>query len=438
MEYFKLQLGCLIIAVYITFIYSRERKAYKVKKDRLFAALSAVGIICIVFDGVTAYTVNHLDKISEGFNLLLHMCFLLSIDFIVFMMFIYMMDITIGFPRSKILKAVVFLPLLLNIILVVRFIPELEYIEGRITNYSMGTSVYTCFIMVIMYFIMALVIALHSWRNLERHKQISISTYFVATGVVCAYQMIRPEALITSLVPTIVVLGAYLNQENPVFTRINKYHKEMVMGFATLVENRDDSTGGHILRTTGYVEILAEALKKQGYYREQLTEDYIRELAMAAPMHDIGKIAIPDAILQKPGRLTQEEFAVMKTHAERGGKIIQETFGHLGEDSYEIMAYQVARYHHEKWNGKGYPDGLSGSQIPLCARIMSIADVFDAVSAKRCYRDAMPLPDCFQIIEDGSGQDFDPVMAEVFLKIKDQVIEVYKNNQWEEQINENA
>ena len=106
----------------------------------------------------------------------------------------------------------------------------------------------------------------------------------------------------------------------------------------------------------------------------------------AAPLHDIGKIAIPDAILQKPGRLTPEEFEVMKPHAQKGGEIIQDTFGREDE-----ISYQVAMYHHEKWNGKGYPQGLSRKEIPLCARIMAIADVFDAISSKRCYKDAFPL-----------------------------------------------
>ena len=159
-------------------------------------------------------------------------------------------------------------------------------------------------------------------------------------------------------------------------------------------------------------------------YKEQLTQDYIENLTIAAPMHDVGKIAIPDAILQKPGRLTDEEFAIMRTHAEKGGEIIKETFGNMGNSEYEKMIYEVARYHHEKWNGKGYPQGLTGEQIPLCARIMSVADVFDAVSAKRCYRGAMPLEQCFEIIEKGSGQDFDPDIAEVFLDMRERIGQV--------------
>ena len=130
---------------------------------------------------------------------------------------------------------------------------------------------------------------------------------------------------------------------------------------------------------------------------------------------------MPDAILKKPGRLTPEEFEQMKLHAAKGGEIIQQSFGRMGNAQYLEIASQIARYHHEKWNGKGYPDGLQRKEIPLCARIMAIADVFDAVSEDRCYRPALPLDECFEIIQEGSGQDFDPILAEVFLELRPEV-----------------
>ena len=131
----------------------------------------------------------------------------------------------------------------------------------------------------------------------------------------------------------------------------------MVMGFATLIENRDQSTGGHIRRTTKYVELLAKEAAKEKVYKEILTKDYIQNLIMAAPMHDIGKVTIPDAILQKAGKLTTEEYKIMKTHAEKGSEIIKSTFGSVGDEEYEKIAYEVAYYHHEKWDGSGYPTG---------------------------------------------------------------------------------
>lgn len=212
-----------------------------------------------------------------------------------------------------------------------------------------------------------------------------------------------------------------MNQEDPVMQELSRYHEEMVMGFATLIENRDNNTGGHVKRTTLYVRLLAEELRNRGYYSEILTRDYMKNLLMAAPMHDVGKIAVPDAILQKPGRLTEEEFEMMKMHTIKGGEIIRETFSRMGNEQYLEIAYEIALHHHEKWNGKGYPDGLSEKEIPLCARIMSIADVFDAVSEKRCYREALPLDECFEIIRSGRGRDFDPLLVDIFLDMRNKV-----------------
>ena len=169
-------------------------------------------------------------------------------------------------------------------------------------------------------------------------------------------------------------------------------------------------------------------MRRRGYYSEILTKDYMDNLLKAAPMHDVGKIAVPDAILQKPGRLTPEEFEIMKLHAPKGGEIIQESFGRMGNEQYLEIAGQIARYHHEKWNGQGYPEGQKRKEIPLCARIMAIADVFDAVSADRCYRPALPLEECFEIIQNGSGQDFDPILVEIFMDLREKVQKVKEGN----------
>ncbi len=303
--------------------------------------------------------------------------------------------------------------------------PTLEYRTGNASNYSMGMSAYTCFAMVAVYMVFSNIILVRRWKYIERHKRWSVFTYLFLMICVSVYQMFQPEALLSSIGITVIVLGIYLNQENPTVAELTRYHEEMIMGFATLVENKDGSTGGHIKRTTAYVKLLAEELCGRGYYRDILTKDYVKNLCLAAPMHDVGKIAVPDMILQKPGKLTEGEFAVIKQHTEQGGKIIKETFGHLENKEYTQMAYEVARYHHEKWNGKGYPEGLAGDEIPLCARIMAVADVFDAVSEKRCYRDAMPMNQCFDIIRNGCGQDFDPVIASVFLEICGKVEKIH-------------
>lgn len=428
-QYSKLQIGCMLIVLYIAFIYFRERDAYKVhKKEMVFELLLFTGMFSITFDGLTAYTVNHINQIPVIVNAVFHACFLCSLDAIVFLIFLYILDITRGLPANRKMRMIMSLPFAVNMVVVILFIPKIIYRHGDITNYSMGISVYTCYIMVAVYMLGSIVLLISGRKNMGHNKRITITTCIAAAMGVTIYQMIYPQALLTCLVSVFVIIGAYLNVENPLFQKLNAHNREMVMGFATLVENRDGNTGGHIRRTTTYVEMLARELKSRGLYKDELTEDYIKNLTMAAPMHDVGKIAIPDAILQKPGKLTEEEFAVMRTHAIKGGEIIEETFTCMGDEEYERIAYQVARFHHEKWNGRGYPEGLVRKDIPLCARIMAVADVFDAVSAKRCYRDAMPIDQCFGIIEDGSGQDFDPFIAEVFLDMKEKITKIVKQN----------
>lgn len=420
MNHCKLQAGCLLIVLYIAFIYYRESKKTKKPHYNLYDALLFVGFFNIIFDGLTAYTVNHLDTVNHYVNMLAHMMFLLSIDTLVFLLFLYIRRLTGSRAKGRI-EALIYLPFILNVIIVIWNINTLEYHSGKYSNYSMGFSAYTCFVMVGVYILLALLTVFSSWNYIESHKRISILTFLLVLLGTSGCQAFFPEILITSVGTTILILGAYMNYEDPAMRTLSHYHKEMVMGFATLIENKDDNTGGHVRRTTEYARLLEEELLRRGYYKDILTKDYRNNLLMAAPMHDIGKIAIPDAILQKPGKLTAEEFEQMKQHTVKGAKIIQDTFDHIGNEQYRKIAYEVARHHHEKWNGRGYPDGLSQTQIPLSARIMAVADVFDAISEKRCYRDAMPAEQCFSIIKDGIGTDFDPVIANAFLDCRPEV-----------------
>lgn len=427
MEHCKLQLGCLVAVLYIAFIYIREcKRTRRSLKDSLFDELLAVGIICIVLDGLTAYTVNHLDTVNDGLNRFLHMCYLLSIDTVVFSLFVYMLNSADSLPKKLWTKLLTYGPFAVNVLVVVTNIGSLEYRVGETTNYSMGISAYTCYTTVAIYILLTMIVFFRQWNYIADHKRTSIFTYLMVLLVVTTIQVLVPEALISSIAPTIMIIGIYMNMEDPARRDLAHFHKEMVMGFATLIESKDDSTGGHVRRTTLYAKLLAKELRERKLYREVLTKDYMKNIVKAAPMHDIGKISIPDAVLQKPGKLTDEEFAIMKQHAESGGKIIQDTFGHLSNQEYRDVAYQVARYHHERWNGKGYPEGLNGEEIPLCARIMAVADVFDAISQNRCYRAAMPLDTCFEIIKEGSGKDFDPVIVDVFLEIRERVEAIHR------------
>ena len=198
-------------------------------------------------------------------------------------------------------------------------------------------------------------------------------------------------------------------------------NKKNVINISALIESRDSSTGKHVFRVIRYTKLIVAEMKKLGYYSDILTKNYIKELVKFASLHDIGKIFIPDSILTKPDKLTEEEFEIMKRHTQLGGEIVLSLIGKRQRE----MAYNIVVYHHEKWNGKGYPMGLSGEETPLCARIVAIADVFDAISADRCYRKAMPLEECFDIVERGIGSDFDPIAAEAFLEAREEAERVH-------------
>jgi len=428
LEYAKLQIGCLVMVGYIAFVYFKESARTKHKyKHSIYDLILIVTIVTLILDGMTAVMVNHLDTVSMFWVDITHMFFYLSIDAFVFCVFLYLLEITERFPKDFKGKVKLYLPFVANVIAVVFTVDDTVYIENPISNYSMGLAAVACYAMAFVYVILSFVTFIRRQRYIERHKRAAIVVYMLTLVVTCAYQIVVPEALVTSIAYTVIVIGMYMNQQNPAIKELDHYHREMVMGFATLVEQRDDSTGGHIRRTSMYAEMLAKELRSQGYYKDILTKDYIKNLTLAAPMHDIGKIAVPDVVLQKPGKLTNDEFTIMKSHAAHGGSIILDTFGNLDNDDYVDMAYQVAYYHHEKWNGMGYPEGIEGEDIPLCARIMAIVDVFDAVSEKRCYREAMPLEQCFVIIEEGKGTHFDPLIADVFLSIRSKVEAAHKS-----------
>lgn len=433
MEYVKLQMGCLVILSYLAFVYIRESRLYKQKlRKTFFDELLVFGIISIIFDGLTAYVINQDALVNTLLNRILHLFFLIGLDSAIFFMCLYMIWITGAYPRRIIGKIILYVPYALNIIFVVADIGALEYREGSYTRYSMGPPAYTCFIMAAVYIIICFFTFFKRWHSIEAHKRAGVFTYLMVIGVVTTVQMCFPETLITSLALTVAILGIYLNLEDPAIKKLSHIHSDAVTSFADLIENRDDSTGGHIKRTSTYVEMIAAKLCENRVYASILTKDYTENLKKAAPMHDIGKISVPDSILQKPGKLTDEEFEIMKKHAENGEQIIRKTFRKLGNEEYRTMARLVAKHHHEKWNGRGYPDGLKEEEIPLCARIMAVADVFDAVSAKRCYRDAMPLEKCFAIIEEGRGTDFDPQIVDAFLSMKEEIIQVHAEFSQEE------
>jgi response regulator RpfG family c-di-GMP phosphodiesterase len=211
-----------------------------------------------------------------------------------------------------------------------------------------------------------------------------------------------------------------INQKN---ATIQKMHENLLVTIAELVENRDENTGQHIRKTAKYVSLILEEMRRRGVYADKLTDEYINSVVQAAPLHDVGKIHVPDMILNKPGKLTDEEFEVMKTHTTHGGKIIDTIIELMPESNYLAEAKNLAMYHHEKWNGKGYPRGLAGEDIPLSARVMAVADVFDALVSRRSYKEGFPYEKALGIIQQESGKHFDPQVVEAFMAVKDKALE---------------
>lgn len=416
MQYVKLQVGCLIIILYVIVTYVKAADRRHIPCNKLYDALMVVTPWAVFFDGLTAWTVNHIDSVPDIVNRLAHLLFFVFMDLVIIITALYMYDQTIGLSKQNRKKNwLLLVPGVVSLVLIVAGIGQLKYLHGQTTNYSMGFSVYVCFGTLFFYYgiILYLLIARH--RFLPKEKKLGTASIIIIVGTILMLQIIYPEALLTSICATILLVGIYVDFENPSIRRLTVYNDSMVEGFATMVENRDDNTGGHIRRTRAYVNLMMHKMRHDKRYEGIVNKDYLVNVSNAAPLHDIGKIATPDRILQKPGKLTDEEYAVMKEHAARGGEIILNTFKDIDSPEFQKIAYEVARFHHEKYNGKGYPDGLSGEQIPLHARVMAIADVFDAVSQKRCYREAMPINQCFDIIAKGSGTDFDPYLTQMFL-----------------------
>ncbi len=259
---------------------------------------------------------------------------------------------------------------------------------------------------------------------LEIHDILEANRRF--TGIVTILFGVLSLAVITGLLIAFRRLSGSIFLT---FTSEQRAHEETIIhmqsktieGMADLVESRDGNTGQHVKNTAYYVELIARKMAQGEKYKDVLHPEYIDLLKRFAPLHDIGKIVISDTILLKPGKLTAEEFDRMKEHTVEGGAIIDNILGNIENPENVKIARDIATYHHEKWDGSGYPSGLSGRDIPLSARIMSIADVFDALISKRCYKDAFSIDSAYEMICGSAGSQFDPDVVSAFLDLRPEI-----------------
>jgi putative two-component system response regulator len=207
---------------------------------------------------------------------------------------------------------------------------------------------------------------------------------------------------------------AYRHQVEEIWQEVEKTREAVGVALASLAAFRDTETGDHLLRMRWYSEALAEQLAVAGEYQGQIDEAFLKHLYQASPLHDIGKVGIPDAILRKPGWLEASEFEVIKRHTIIGGDILAQAARGMPHAEYIKMAAQIARHHHERFDGGGYPDGLSGIAIPLAARIVAVADVFDALTSQRVYRGPLTAAEAGKVIQEETGGRFDPAIVDAF------------------------
>ena len=202
---------------------------------------------------------------------------------------------------------------------------------------------------------------------------------------------------------------------------VKELEDSIVISFAEMIESRDKNTGDHIQRTRKYVTLIGRELIRQNCFPKELNDQELSLITRGALLHDIGKIGVSDTILLKPDRLDDREFSIMKAHTTIGADLLKDMYSRTPTQHYLDYAIKIAEGHHEKYNGTGYPHGLKGDEIPLCSRIMAVADVYDAVAADRIYRKAMNPQEAFNLIVEGKGSHFDPRVIDAFIGIHDEI-----------------
>ncbi len=244
---------------------------------------------------------------------------------------------------------------------------------------------------------------------------------FYTTGI-----FLSPAApvTLTALLFTLLTVTRYIDEKRQSYVwyrQLANARQVTMESMAAIAETRDPETGAHIKRTQYYVKAVAEQLRATGQYPQTLSREYIDLLFVSAPLHDIGKVGVPDHILLKPGKLTGEEFELMKKHAEYGKNIIHSTSQKIEGDNFLMIAGEIASTHHEKWDGTGYPLGLAGQDIPLSGRIMSVADVYDALISRRCYKPPFSHAESMEIMRKSRGTMFDPAVFDAFVNIEHEI-----------------
>ena len=321
-------------------------------------------------------------------------------------------------------------------------LPGNIYHRGKLFNGTVAVE--------ILLYCEALYIVIKNHNKLSNAENIGFTSFIFIPLIMQIVQIAHYGLALNSLGLTISFFIIYLNMNQKIKENLESVSKTIqqnelrnielqhntIINLSSLIETRDISESKHIIRVTNYVRMIAEKCKDDDVYAKTLTPSFISMLEKCAPLHDIGNIRIPDSILKHPGRVTPEEHAIIEKHTIEGSRIINEVLP-VGIDRDMIkMANNICKNHHEKWNGRGYPDHLKGEDIPLCARIMAVADVFDALVTPRCYKKPVSYNEALEEMQKENGEHFDPAILDEFFKIKDKIIEI--NEKYTDQSYEGA
>lgn len=325
-----------------------------------------------------------------------------------------------------------------GLILLAFFVSIISVIPG------VGLSVYTAFILgpffcslyfslqlsiitsIVSYILMIASLYINSHSNILFNVTPKIPTeLFVSEflGYSCAYVFVFALALSVS--------NAFKKALTLEFEKQNKIEElkyDLIETFAHIIEWSDKYTGLHIQRTSKYVELIAKKLAENGYYKNELTPEYIKLMVSAAPLHDVGKINVPNNILCKNGKFTPDEFEIMQTHSRTGYNIIINELSRFEDENYVKLASQMALYHHERWDGSGYPNKIKEKEIPLCGRIMAAADVLDALLSKRQYKEKFSIEETFRIFDEQRNRQFESCIVDAVFALKDEIAEIDASN----------
>lgn len=301
---------------------------------------------------------------------------------------------------------------LLMLISILKFRSTINKSRDLLSNNKRVSSLSSLHQVLMVFFLIGYLIVIYS---MHQEIQITSQLFIGAIFLFGAIFVLLGISLQSHMLSSIKLQHDNLTKTNQ---QILQTESVTIFALAYQAELRDQETGKHIERTSQYVKLLAEELSRMPKYQSYVTHMYISDIVKSAPLHDIGKVGIPDSILKKPGKLTSEEFEIMKRHCEYGTKVLKIADEKLNIQSYLKIAIQMVSSHHEKWNGKGYPKGLKNGEIPLSGRIMALGDVYDALRNDRCYRKGLSHDETCKIILQERGEQFDPDIVDAFFNIE--------------------